>query len=88
MVAAARTLLLNSDYHNPKKKVIFFPQAKLNFFHRFLADNYDSVLSFSGQVSEIILNESSKSPKNVLIECLQKDTTKYIPKSKVNVVFW
>jgi hypothetical protein len=52
-------------------------------FHRFLAANYDSVLSFfpARQVSETILNESSKST-----EWLQKDTTKYFPKFKVYVV--
>jgi hypothetical protein len=57
--------------HQPnKKQVIFFPQANFNFFHRFLAANYDSVLSFipARQVSEIILNESSKSTENALIE--------------------
>jgi hypothetical protein len=54
-----------------KKQGIFFLQAKLNFiFHRFSAANYDSVPSFfpARQASEIILNESSKSTENALIE--------------------
>jgi hypothetical protein len=38
------------------------------------------------QVSEIILNESSKYTENALIERLQKDPTKYFPKSKYYVV--
>jgi hypothetical protein len=42
----------------------------LNFFHRFSAAKYDSVLSFfpARQVSEIILNESSIITENSLIE--------------------
>jgi hypothetical protein len=53
-----------------KKQVIFFPQAKLNFFHRFSAAINDSVLRFfpARQVSEVILNESSKSTENALVE--------------------
>jgi hypothetical protein len=59
---------------------MFFPQAELNFIHRFSAANYDSVLSFfpARQVSEIILNASSKSTENALTEILLKDTTKYL----------
>jgi hypothetical protein len=54
----------------------------------FSAVNYDIVLSFfpARQVSEIILNESSKSTKNALIEWLQIGTTKYFLKSKVYLV--
>jgi hypothetical protein len=53
-----------------KKQVIIFPQAKLTFFQRFSAANYDFILSFlpARQVSEIVLNESSKSTENFLIE--------------------
>jgi ADP-heptose:LPS heptosyltransferase len=71
-----------------KKQVFFFPEAKLNFFHRLSAANYDSVLSFflARQVLDVILNESSKSTENALIEWLQKATTKYFPKSKYYVV--
>jgi hypothetical protein len=62
-----------------KKQDIFFPQAKLNFFHRLSVAHYDSVPSFftARQVSEIILNESSKSTENAL-----KDETEHVPKSK------
>jgi hypothetical protein len=45
------------------------------------------VFSPALQVSEIILNESSTSTENALIEGLQKETTKYILKSKVYVVY-
>jgi hypothetical protein len=67
-----------------------FSSHKLNstFFHTFSAAHCDSVLSFlpATQVSEIVLNESSKSSENALIEWLEKDTTKYFLKSKVYVV--
>jgi hypothetical protein len=39
------------------------------------------------QVSEIILNESSKNTENYLIEWLRKRTTRYFQKMKVCVVF-
>jgi hypothetical protein len=53
-----------------KKQVIFFLQAKLNFFHRFSDANYDSVLSFfpARQVSEKMLSDSFKNTENALIE--------------------
>jgi hypothetical protein len=56
------------------------------FFHSFSATYYDTVLSFfpARQVSELILNEPSKS--TALIELLQKDTIKYFQKFKVCVV--
>jgi hypothetical protein len=62
-----------------------------NFFHKLSAADYHSVISFSParQGSEIVvLNESSKSTENALIEWLQKDITKYFLKSKVYMVFW
>jgi hypothetical protein len=53
-------------------KTLFFDLTAiiLTFSHRFLAAYYDSVLSFfpAFQVSEIVLNESSKSTENALIE--------------------
>jgi hypothetical protein len=66
----------------------FFPRAKINFFHKFSTANYYSVLSFfpARQISEIILNEPSKSTENALIGWLQKVTTKYFLKFKVYVV--
>jgi hypothetical protein len=71
-----------------KKWRYSFRKLKSTFFHKFSAVNYDSVLSFfpGRPVSAIILRESSKSTGNVLIEGLQKDTTKYFLKSKVYVV--
>jgi hypothetical protein len=53
--------------HQP---TLLFPRVKLNFFHRFSGAYYDSAISFflTRQVSEIILNESSKSTKNAPIE--------------------
>jgi hypothetical protein len=87
---------VNSGDDTAQQKTGHFLFANLNqlFFHRFSAANYDSVLSFflARQVSEMdgspqwILNESSKSTENALIEWLQKDTTNYFPKSKVYVV--
>jgi hypothetical protein len=68
-------MLFQKDIQQPnKKQVIFFPQNKLNFFHRFSAVNYDSRLSFfpARQVSEIILNESSKSTENALLSDYKK----------------
>jgi hypothetical protein len=61
----------------------FFRELNTTFFHGFSAVNYDSVLSFfpARQVSEIILNESSKSTENALIEWLQQDKAKYFLKS-------
>jgi hypothetical protein len=38
------------------------------------------------QVPEIILSESSKDSENALIEWLQKETTRYFPKTKEYVV--
>jgi hypothetical protein len=48
--------LLDIPITQPNKKQVFiFPQAKLNFFHRFSAVNYNSVPSFfpGRQVLEI-----------------------------------
>jgi hypothetical protein len=58
-----------------------FRKLNLTFFHRFSAAYYDYVLSFfpARQVSEIVLNESSKSTENALI-------TIFFLKSKVLVV--
>jgi hypothetical protein len=55
------------------------------FFRELVLSFPFSVLSFfpTRQVSEIVLNESSKSTENALIEILQKDITKYFLKSKV-----
>jgi hypothetical protein len=55
-----------NSQHN-KNQVIFLPQ---NFRFQFQPAYYDSVLSFfpARQASEIILNESSKSTENALIE--------------------
>jgi hypothetical protein len=71
-----------------KNRSFSFRKLNSTFFHRFSAACYDSVLSFfsARQGSEIILNISSKNTENALIECLQKDTTKYFLKSKVYVV--
>jgi hypothetical protein len=59
------------------------------FFINFQLLKIYSVHSFSParQGSKIVLNESSKSTENALIEWLQKDITKYFLKSKVYVVF-
>jgi hypothetical protein len=67
---------LKKNNHYP---TLFFPRTNFIFFHRLVAANYDSVLSFFSacKVSETIFNESSKSTENALIEWLQKDTTKY-----------
>jgi hypothetical protein len=48
----------------------FFRELNATFFHRLLAANYDCALSFfpARQVTEIILNESSKRTENALIE--------------------
>jgi hypothetical protein len=48
----------------------FFRGAKLRHFYRFLAANYESLLSFFPvrQVSEKIFNESLKSTENAQIE--------------------
>jgi hypothetical protein len=60
----------------------FFRKLNSTCFHRFSAANYESILSFfpARQVSEIILDESSKSSENSLIEWLQIDTTNFFPK--------
>jgi hypothetical protein len=68
-----------------KKKAIFFSHfLNSTFFHRFSAPYL--VFFPARQVSGIVLNESFKSYENVLIEWLQKDTTKYFLKFKVYVV--
>jgi hypothetical protein len=66
----------------------FFRELNSTIFHRFLAVNYNSALSFfpARQVSEKIFDESSKSTKNAPIDWLQKDTKKYFLKSKVYIV--
>jgi hypothetical protein len=62
-----------------KNRAFSFRKLNSTFFHRLLAANYDSVLSFfpASQVSERVLNKSSKSTENALIKWLQKETTKY-----------
>jgi hypothetical protein len=53
-----------------KKTGHFLSASYSNFSHGFSAANNDSMLSFfpARQVSKIIINESSKSTENALIE--------------------
>jgi hypothetical protein len=51
-------------------KTILFEELNSTIFHRFLAAHYDFILGFfpARQVSEKILNESSKRTENASIE--------------------
>jgi hypothetical protein len=72
-------ILFNKKIENTTQHY-FFRELNSTLFHRFLTGYYDSALSFfpARQVSETILNESSKNTKNALK--LQKDTTHYFLK--------
>jgi hypothetical protein len=58
------------EISQPNNRSFSFRKLNSTFFHKFSTPYYDSVLSFfaARQVSEIILNESSKSTENAIIE--------------------
>jgi hypothetical protein len=77
----------NVNYSTQHNSMFYF-SFESNQIYRFWAADFESVFRFfpARQVSEIILNESSKNTENALIEWLRKEITMFLTKTKVYLV--